>query len=74
MIEGETAVFEQASQHAVHDRGTDLALDVVADNGQVGVGELFGPHRVRRDEHGYGVHEGDARVNRGLGVEFLGLF
>ena len=55
------------------DRGADLALDVVADDRHAGVLELLGPFGVARDEHRNGVHEGDARVERGLGVVLLGL-
>jgi hypothetical protein len=57
----------------VHDRGADLALDVVADDRQAGVGELLRPHRVGGDEDRQRVDEGAPGVDRGLGVELVGL-
>ena len=50
-----------------------MALDVVTDDGQLGVGELLGPHGVRGNEHWDGVHEGDARIKRTLRVKALGI-
>ena len=62
------AVLEQLGQHAVRDGGADLGLDVVADDRHAGPGELRGPLRIGGDEHRQRVHEGDARVDRALGV------
>ena len=48
-------------------------LDVVADDRQAGVGELLRPLRVGGDEDRQRVDEGAAGVDRGLGVELVGL-
>jgi hypothetical protein len=52
----------------VDDRRADLALDVVADDGKACGHEPLRPCSVGCDEHGKAVHEGDARVERGLRV------
>ncbi len=72
-LEADTAVLEELRHDAVGDGGTDLGLDVVADDGQAGVDELLGPLRVGGDEHRQGVDERAARVDGGLGVELVGL-
>jgi len=46
-----------------------LTLDVVADDGHTGCGELRGPFRGAGDEHRQRVDEADAGVERALGVE-----
>ena len=74
VVNGETAVFEETAEHAVHDCGTDLALDVVTNDWYASGAELLGPLGVGSDEDGDGVDEGHAGVNSGLGVEALRLF
>jgi hypothetical protein len=56
----------------VRDGGADLALDVVADDRHAGLLELLAAHSGGRDEHGQGVDEGDAGVDRALRVELVG--
>src|SRR6266545_5300208 len=65
-VDGDTAVLHQAGEHAVHDGGADLGLDVVADDRHAGRGKPLGPIRRAGDEHRQAVHEGD------LGSERLG--
>ena len=48
-------------------------LDVVADDRHAGGGELRRPLGVGGDEHGQRVDEGDARVERALRVELVGV-
>src|SRR3990170_5722791 len=67
------AVHEEARQHAVGDRGADLALDVVTNHRQAGLGESALPVRLAADEDRDGVDEGDARLDRLLGVPLGGL-
>ena len=69
----DAAVLEEAGEHAVHDGGADLALDVVADDRHAGGPELLGPLGVGGDEHRDGVDEGHAGVEAGLGVVALGV-
>ena len=73
VVDRGAAVFEQAGERAVHDRGADLALDVVADDRHAGVGELLGPLGIGRDEHRDRVDEGDPGVEARLGVVLLRL-
>jgi hypothetical protein len=54
------AVAEQAGERAVHDRGADLGLDVVADDGQAGLLEAPVPVVLGADEHRDAVHEAAA--------------
>ena len=72
-VELGAAVLEQLREHAVGDRGADLALDVVADDRDARVAELPRPFRVAGDEDRKRVHERDAGVDRALGVEARGL-
>jgi hypothetical protein len=46
------AVVEQAGERAVHDRGADLRLDVVADDRQAGLAEALAPVVLAGDEDG----------------------
>ena len=71
-VELHAAVLEQPGEHAVGDRGTHLALDVVADDGNARDAELLRPHGVGGDEHRQRVDEGHARVEGGLRVEAVG--
>ena len=73
-VEHHAAVFEQLGHDTVRDGRADLALDVVADDGDAGVFELLGPHGVRSDEHGERVDEGNLGVDGALGVVLVGLF
>ena len=73
-VDGHAAVFHEPREHAVRDGGADLALDVVADDRQLGVGELLRPLGVGRDEHGDRVHEADTRFEARGRVEALRLF
>ena len=57
----------------MRDRRADLRLDVVADDQDAGVLELLRPLGVGGDEDREGVDERDARVDRALGVELVGL-
>ena len=43
MIQLDAAVHKQTSQHAVHNGGTHLALDVIADDGQTTLAEPLSP-------------------------------
>ena len=56
-VDRDAAVLEEAGEHAVRDGGADLALDVVADDRDAGVGELLRPLGVAGDEHRDRVHE-----------------
>jgi len=51
-LEAHAALAHQAGEHAVHDRGADLALDVVADDRHAGLDEATLPVRLTGDEHG----------------------
>ena len=54
------------------DRGPNLALDVVANDGEPGVLELFCPLGRAGDEHWKSVHEATTGVDCALGVELGG--
>jgi hypothetical protein len=54
------AVVHEAGERAVHDRGADLGLDVVADDGQAGLLEAPVPVVLGADEHRDAVHEAAA--------------
>jgi hypothetical protein len=58
----------------VGDGGADLALDVVADDGDACRLKAGSPLGVRGDEHRNGVHERHARLETGFGVVPLSLF
>src|SRR5450759_1402500 len=49
-LERDAPVVEEPRQHAVHDRRSDLALDVVAYDGKPRAAELALPHLFLRDE------------------------
>ena len=72
-VDAHAAVHEQAGQHAVRDRGADLALDVVADDRQALLGEPALPVGLTADEHRDRVDEPDARLERLLDVPLRGL-
>ena len=48
LVDRHAPVLHEAGQDAVHDRGADLRLDVVADDRHAGGLEAGGPLRVRR--------------------------
>ena len=52
--------MEEAGELAVDDRRADLALDVVADDRQTGLLELFVPVVLAGDEDGQAVDDADA--------------
>ena len=52
----DAAVLEQAGEHAVHDGGADLALDVVADD------------RARRRPSNFCAHSGSLAMNTGMAL------
>src|SRR5664279_4912642 len=62
------AVGEQAGERAVDDRGSDLGLDVVADDRQPCLFEALVPVVLAGDEHGYAVDQGAARLEHLLDV------
>ena len=64
-VERDAAVGEELREHAVHDGGADLRLDVVADDRDAAPLELGRPLRVRHDEDRDAVDEGDARLEAG---------
>jgi hypothetical protein len=70
-VEHEAAVLEQACEDAMHDGRAELALDVVADDGDAGVGEALRPDGVAGDEHGDGVDESHAGLQCCGGVVLL---
>jgi hypothetical protein len=72
-VDPHAAVHEQAGEDAVGDRRADLALDVVADDRQAGIGEAALPVRLAADEDRDGVHERDAGLDRLLGIPLRGL-
>src|SRR3990170_508615 len=73
-IKAYAAIHEQAGQHAVADRGADLALDVVTDDRQAGFRESALPVRLATDEDGNGIDERDAGAERLLDIPLGRLF
>ena len=63
-----TPVREQPSQGAMHDGCSDLALDVVAHDGQSGGTKLLGPLGIRREEDRHAIDHRHTRVQACLGV------
>ena len=61
-VEVHAAVAEERRQHAVGDRGADLRLDVVADDGHARLLEALLPVLLARDEDGHAVHHRHACV------------
>ena len=70
-VDRHPAVFHQACEHPVRDRGAHLALDVVADDRDAGVGEALRPLGIAGDEHRDRVHERDAGLEAGVRVVAL---
>jgi hypothetical protein len=56
------------------DGRADLALDVVADDGQAGVLEFFRPFRIGGEEDGHAIHHRDARRQAGFRIVLHRLF
>ncbi len=73
LLQPGATVADEAGEGAVDDGGPDLALDVVADDRDLGVGESLGPLGVGGDEDGDAVHHGGAGLEAALGVELGGL-
>src|SRR5690606_11613689 len=69
VIEPHAAFAEQVGQHAMDYGGADLALDVVADNGQTRRGKAALPFGLGGDERGYAVDESTTGLERLLGIE-----
>ncbi len=67
------ALLEQARERAVHDRGADLRLDVVADDRQFRLFEALVPVVLAGDEHGDAVDEAAAGLEHLLDVPLGGL-
>jgi len=57
-IDPHPSIAEKPDQCPVHDRRTDLALDIVADDRDAGVAKLLRPMRVRGEEHGNAIDHG----------------
>ena len=72
-VQHDTAVLEELGQHPVGDGRADLALDVVTDDRDTGVGELLRPRRGAGDEDGQRVDERHVGVDGALGVELCRL-
>ena len=68
------ALAHEAREHAVHDGGADLALDVVADDRHAGLDEALLPVGLAGDEHGDAVDHGAAGGEDLLRVPLGGLF
>ena len=62
------ALSEQSRQRAVHDRGPDLGLDVVADDRQFGLFEALVPVVLAGDEDGDAVDEAAAGLEHLLDI------
>lgn len=73
VLEFDTAVFEETGEDTVNDGCTDLALDVVSEDGDACIRELLGPHWVACDEDGEVVDDCDAGLDGAFAVEFNGL-
>src|ERR1035437_2287289 len=63
-----SAVAEEAGENAVNDGGTDLRLDVVADDRQTGLDEPLVPVVLASDEDRHAVDHGAASGQDLLGV------
>ena len=72
-IKRDAAIVEQFREHAVDDGRAQLRLDVVPDDRDPPPLELGRPLRVRGDEDGDAIDEGNARLQRGPGVVFGSL-
>src|SRR4051794_1331607 len=72
-IEPHAAFSKQVGENAVQDRGADLALDVIADDGKAGLFEAAAPCGIGSDEHGDAIDEAAAGVDRLPGVPFACL-
>ena len=72
-IQAHAAIFKQARQHAMRDRRADLALDVVADDGQPGFFKAALPVFLAGDEHRNAVDERAARAQNLLHVPLGGF-
>ena len=68
VVELDAAVREELRQHAVHDGGAELRLDVVADDGNAPALEFRRPLRVGGDEHRDAVDHRDAGLEAGARV------
>ena len=67
-VQFHTPVREQPAQGAMHDGCSDLALDVVAHDGQSGGTKLLGPLGIRREEDRHAIDHRHTRVQACLGV------
>ena len=67
-VELDPAILEELREDPMRDRGADLALDVVADDRDAGIGEPPRPDGVARDEDRERVYDADLRVDRALRV------
>ena len=73
VVERGAAVLEEPGEHAVDDRRAHLALDVVADDRDAGVGEPLRPDRVRGDETGMAFTNATLASSAACGVVPLGV-
>ncbi|HQU45966.1 MAG TPA: hypothetical protein PK867_24345, partial [Pirellulales bacterium] len=64
-----TTIFKEFGQNTVSDRGTNLALNVVANYRQSGSSEFVSPLFGSRDEDRKRIYKSNSGINRTLGVE-----
>ena len=69
-VDLDAAVHEEGGELAVQDGRADLAFDVIAEDGQTGVGEAFAPVFGGGDEDRDAVDEGAARFDDLFHVPF----
>src|SRR5262249_40601851 len=72
-LHAHAAILEQAGQHAVDDRRTDLALDVISDDRQTVLLEAPSPRRLTGDEDRDAIDDAAAGSQRLLHVPARGL-
>ena len=73
-LQADAAIGEQASEAAMNDGGADLALDIVADDGESRIGKFLRPFRIGSDEDRYAIDHRYAGIEAGLRVVLDRLF
>src|SRR6516165_7093887 len=69
-IDADAPVGKQPSQCPMYDRRTELAFDVITNDGDPGLPKLLCPIRVRGEEDGNAIDHGHAGIQARLSIMF----
>ena len=70
MVETDTSIHEEAGEYPVQNGGSDLALDIIPDDGQMLIGKTLAPVFRASNEYGDAIHHTAAGIQDLFHVPF----